>query len=276
MKSHLLFLQALTPLHAGTGQGTGLIDLPIARERATNWPYLPGSSLKGTLRAGSAFDEREKTRVFGSPDGQGALQFADARLAIFPARSLRGTLCYASSPLVLSRLARDAKMCGVEVPPISENQGALVTPSSVLVGNGEKLVLEDLDVVAQKSETAQGWAKFFAERVFDESERVFDESERAAFEKRFVILPQNVFDFLVETATEIVARVKLEDDTKTVQPGGLWYEELLPTESVLCAIVTATGAQLNADLNALKAIESAQFGGKTGVGRGLCRVRGAF
>ena len=41
----LLFLHALSPLHAGTGQGIGAIDLPIAREKATGIPYLPGSSL---------------------------------------------------------------------------------------------------------------------------------------------------------------------------------------------------------------------------------------
>ena len=47
----LSFVHALSPLHAGTGQGAGIIDLPIAREKATGLPYLPGSSLKGTLRA---------------------------------------------------------------------------------------------------------------------------------------------------------------------------------------------------------------------------------
>ena len=31
MNVHRYFLHALSPLHAGTGQGTGVIDLPIAR-----------------------------------------------------------------------------------------------------------------------------------------------------------------------------------------------------------------------------------------------------
>ena len=50
MEALLLFVHALSPLHVGIGQGVGLIDLPIAREKATGLPILPGSSLKGALR----------------------------------------------------------------------------------------------------------------------------------------------------------------------------------------------------------------------------------
>ncbi|HEY7420145.1 MAG TPA: RAMP superfamily CRISPR-associated protein, partial [Ktedonobacteraceae bacterium] len=50
MNAQLTFIHALSPLHAGTGQGAGVIDLPVAREKATNIPFLPGSSLKGALR----------------------------------------------------------------------------------------------------------------------------------------------------------------------------------------------------------------------------------
>ena len=46
MLTKLLFIHALSPLHAGTGQGVGIIDQPIAREKATGIPFLPGSSSK--------------------------------------------------------------------------------------------------------------------------------------------------------------------------------------------------------------------------------------
>jgi len=51
MTAQLTFVHALSPLHAGIGQGAGVIDLPIAREKATGIPFLPGSSLKGALKA---------------------------------------------------------------------------------------------------------------------------------------------------------------------------------------------------------------------------------
>ncbi|HNH49212.1 MAG TPA: type III-B CRISPR module RAMP protein Cmr4, partial [Myxococcota bacterium] len=36
MSAKTYFLHALTPLHPGTGQGHGLIDLPVARDVSTN------------------------------------------------------------------------------------------------------------------------------------------------------------------------------------------------------------------------------------------------
>ena len=74
----LVFLHALSPLHAGTGQGIGAIDLPIAREKATGIPYLPGSSLKGVLRDRAAsWDPDTRFAVFG-PDTESASEHAGA------------------------------------------------------------------------------------------------------------------------------------------------------------------------------------------------------
>ena len=44
------WIHAVTPLHVGAGRGLGYIDMPIAREKATNWPYIPGSSIKGVMK----------------------------------------------------------------------------------------------------------------------------------------------------------------------------------------------------------------------------------
>ncbi len=38
MSARLLLLHALSPIHCGTGQSVSGIDLPIAREKATNIP----------------------------------------------------------------------------------------------------------------------------------------------------------------------------------------------------------------------------------------------
>lgn len=40
----------ITPTHCGTGQASGAVDLPIAREAHTQLPLLPASSLKGIAR----------------------------------------------------------------------------------------------------------------------------------------------------------------------------------------------------------------------------------
>ncbi len=100
--TRLYTLHALTPLHAGTGQGVGDIDLPVTRERATGLPFVPGSSVRGVLR--DALGGREDQAAVFGPDPRhasefaGALSVTDARLLLFPVRSVAGTWAWATSP----------------------------------------------------------------------------------------------------------------------------------------------------------------------------------
>ena len=50
MHTSVFHLQNLSALHVGTGQGIGVVDLPIARAKSTNLPIVPGSAIKGVLR----------------------------------------------------------------------------------------------------------------------------------------------------------------------------------------------------------------------------------
>lgn len=43
----IIGILAETSVHVGAGQMFGAIDLPVAREAATQFPFIPGSSLKG-------------------------------------------------------------------------------------------------------------------------------------------------------------------------------------------------------------------------------------
>src|SRR5271157_1344692 len=46
-----MFLYLESSLRVGSGEPGAEIDLPIQREAATGYPLVPGSSLKGVLRA---------------------------------------------------------------------------------------------------------------------------------------------------------------------------------------------------------------------------------
>jgi len=270
-----LFIHVLSPLHAGTGQGVDVIDLPIAREKATGIPYLPGSSIKGVLRDAFSGRERdaERSAIFGSPqlEHAGAALFSDARLLLLPVRSLRGTFAYVTSPYLLRRASRDLTGCP-ELPELSEG-GCALTDSSVLQ-LGQQVVLEDLDLEPQPNQSpiANSWANFLG--------RAFDSSWEAFFQARLCVVHDDVMTFLFTTATEVVARVRLEDDTKTVARGALWYEEALPAESVLLGMVHTTASRSSAasDIPIMQRVMDTaqhplQFGGKAGVGRGLCQLR---
>ena len=41
---------AVSPIHAGSGASTAAVDLPIQRERHTNWPHIQASGVKGAMR----------------------------------------------------------------------------------------------------------------------------------------------------------------------------------------------------------------------------------
>ena len=93
-----LFLVCETPLHAGSGDSLGIVDMPIQRERHTGFPKIEASSLKGALRM--AFennflkthpkrDNPDIIAAFGPEAGDAhaaALAFTDARLLLFPVK----------------------------------------------------------------------------------------------------------------------------------------------------------------------------------------------
>ncbi len=285
MNARLYFVHALSPLHAGIGQGSGVIDLPIAREKATGLPFLPGSSVKGVLRDGS--DTVLRTAVFGpdtnnASDHAGAIQVADARLLLLPVRSLRGTFAWVTSPYVLQRFDRDARDVGLTnlpaLPQIADDAECATSTSSALkldVRGSERVVLEDLDLRPTPSEVVNQWAEWLGRNALGG-----DPALQSLISGRLCVVHDDLLGFLLTTALEVTARVRLALETKTVERGALWYEEALPAETVLAGLVAATpnakgnataeqvfGVLANASAHAL------QFGGKATVGRGLCRIR---
>ncbi len=290
MKARLIFVHALSPLHAGTGQGTGVIDLPIAREKATGLPYLPGSSLKGTLR--DEFNEpttRElRDKIFGpekdnASDYAGAIQFTDQTVVLLPVRSLAGTFAWVTSPYILRRLKRDATDAGAtgvpsDIPAPNDLEHCIVTSSSKLIMEGvNKVCLEDLDLYIDDSQAAhvESWARWLSDKVFQNGS-----PWQTMLSERLCVVHDDVLSFILNTATEITARVKIKDDVKTVEKGGLWYEEALPTETVLFGLALAFPNQKTQMTvpDIFSAIQSKlekalQLGGKATVGRGICRVK---
>lgn len=57
-KAKPFFIKVITPLHVGSGQDLGIVDLPIQRERYTGFPKIEASGLKGSIR--EIFEEIKK------------------------------------------------------------------------------------------------------------------------------------------------------------------------------------------------------------------------
>ena len=296
MYSRLFHLHTLSALHCGTGQSVGVVDLPIARARATQLPIVPGSSLRGVLRQElQAKDAALTNALFGprkieSNDQSfaGALAVGDAHLLVLPVRALAGILCYATSPFILTRYARDLRAAGIEPPqmPVNPPSGerALVVPQSAnLMPGTQTLVLEELDLQGAGEGHTQEWAEFIAARIHPTDEEV-----RKDFSSRFAILPDNILGFLAETATELRTRISIDEQTGTVKKGALWFEEHLPAEALLWGVYALSESRVKGEPQTPEALEQGlhktlegeheyllQLGGQAGVGRGLVRLLAA-
>ena len=107
-----------------------------------------------------------------------------------------------------------------------------------------------------------------------------DPAWQEQFRARFVILPDTAFDFLCETGTEVHTRVRIKDETKTVDDAALWTEESLPAETILAGILQCNrvfGRQ-GEDITPTGLLDrfakdplTLQLGGKATVGRGQMR-----
>ena len=298
LTTKMYWLEAITPLHVGMGRGVGFIDLPIIREKVTNWPLVPGSAVKGVIRdhfdqkKNEKKDEERKTfeklinAAFGKADddsgnaNSGSLVLTDAHIVCLPVRSLYGTFAYVTSRLVLERLKRDLLAAGYEDVPEAPEPAeieVLHTPVSKLAADN-KVFFEDLDFAAQPdNDRTQEWANMLAGAIFSS-----DTKWQSIFKERFAVVSDNSFNFLSETGTEVAAHIRIEDETKIVAKGALWYEEALPVETIMAGIVWCDRVYGCNGVNPEKMLSTfcgdsaleLQIGGKATVGKG--RVRCLF
>ncbi len=291
--SLLLALYAEAPLHAGTGQSVGVVDLPIQRERHTHFPLIPATSLKGSLRDAAEQHWRSAEAsivdaLFG-PAAQGgadlhagALSLSDARLLAFPMRSLVGVFVWVTCPLAIGRLSRDLQRVGLSAAlaidaPAAEQ--ARVASRQLTPG---PLVLEDLSCEVTHDPR---WAQIAGQLVGLLPEGTAHRAYRDKFRDHLVLLTDDDFAYCVRHATQVSARIQL-DANKTTREGNLWYEETLPTDCLLYTVVQAERPRVPngplADSAAVRArllelVEGdpgyLRVGGNETVGHGWCALR---
>ena len=227
----LLFIHAQTSLHPGSGTALGVVDLPIQRERHTQWPVIPGSALKGILRDAcrrKAGNNGELFAVFGPETVEadkhaGALTLTDARILAFPVRSLRGVFAWVTCKAVLERLNRDLKVAGQLAISLNlklDKEEAVCPDNSPLLVDGDRLVLEEFEF--KQKEKAGLISEWIGIRA------VGDTATQDRIKSHLVVLYDDDFTHFVRHATEIVARIGLDYERKTVKAGALFYQECLP------------------------------------------------
>jgi CRISPR-associated protein Cmr4 len=253
-----VFYHVLTPMHIGSGTTLSLIDLPIQREVHTDFPVMPSSAIKGVIRA--SFNEQEQEDIFGKEDEEGKVIFTDGKILLFPVKSLKGVFVWITSPYVLERFKRDTEI-NIEIPKV-EKDDAVVSSDKVLINNN-KLILEEFTFNATKNENLKK-LKEIAKCEIDED--------------KIVVVSDDVFKFFVKNYTEVNARIKIDQAKGTVDKdkGGLWYEELLPAETVFYGCIDARKKpeheeQLNKVIGKINN-QILQLGGDETLGRGFTKI----
>jgi CRISPR-associated protein Cmr4 len=298
MITQTLYIYTETPLHAGAGAGLSSIDLPIQRERTTQYPMIQGSGIKGKLRACLEGERANLTPaaremvdiVFGPPsisgagsEYAGALTAGDARILLFPVRSLNGVFAYTTSYDVLSRFKRDIERAQTVSPidwdiPARQTDQALVPAKSDVCTNNT-IVLEEFSFEARVDSQVGIIANWIATNALPDLGAAYWPEK---INSSFVLLPNDVFRDFVLYATEVITRVRIDRKTKTVENGALWTEEHLPTDTLLYVPLYANkGRKKHSQVDEQQVLDQIaalnnthlQLGGDETVGRGIVRIR---
>jgi len=308
LETRILFIYVETPLHAGAGSGVEAIDLPIQRERTTGFPMVQAPGIKGALRSEvrhaekGAKNEALLRPVFGADAGDdnlhaGAFSPGDARLLLFPVRSLMGVFAWTTCLEVLQRWQREVLAAGFtklpKLPAAQPGKDECYAAGDDALADGVA-VLEEFAFTKTDDPDVTKLAAWLALNALPAGPE-FD-WWREGLKKRLIILSNDDFRDFTLHATEVLTRIRLVPDTKTVQQGALWTEEHLPPESLLYAPTRATRLRVNKDdkPDALKGDDTAegeaaavldwvsdadniphrfQIGGDETVGRGLVSLR---
>ncbi len=256
--AEVISLYAETPLHPGTGATRGAIDLPIQRERHTNFPVIPASTLKGVLRDAAEAKSRrtgaptsdQVIEIFGPETKKGdlhggALSPTDARLLLFPVRSLQGIFVWVTCPFVLTRLTRDLAFANkaqqVSVPSIgvTDGQGKIGTKSKL---QGDPLILEEEEYSVNTAGRDTNVDTLATElQKFIPATAAY-RSFLVRLSEYLVVVSDTDFQRLVSpgTGTDVVTRIKLNERKTTTGGGGnMWVEEYLPSDCLFYSLLLA-------------------------------------
>lgn len=261
MNTAIVGLIAETPIHPGTGRSMGVVDLPVAREAATDYPVIVGSSLKGALRdKAETRGTPDADRRFGKPDQAGDLLVSDGRLLLLPVRSLTGAFRWVTCPHLIERYARDLARAG-RAP----------RPESPTVEAGQALAVGDGSLFLEEREFEIG-GEPPAGLVAAISPLVLHSATRARLGSQIAVLHDDDLAWFVRYGLSIQAHNVLEDGTKKSE--NLWYEETLPPDTVMYALVMARSDEALHTLDVLFPTDDPylQAGGNETVGQGWFAV----
>ncbi len=288
----LFMIYTQTPIHVGSGTSVSYIDMPVQREKHTDYPIISSSGIKGVIRdlAVRKDELKEHVEIIFGPEGKdkkqndedfaSCISFSDGKILCYPVRSLKGVFAYITCPYVLKRFKRDVESLGIqfteiELPEIKDSEVLLCHESELKIDtNTNQVAFEEFvfDVIQGN-----------AEKVASELEKYLPNNLPTDFTQHFAIVSDNVFRDFTKYSVDIRTRIRINQATGTVDEGALFTMEFIPSESIFYSqILIAKPRKNNAGITVLEVKEKinnllnekvVQFGGDETLGMGLVKIK---
>jgi len=261
-----------TPLHCGTDSGSGYVDMPIQRERHTGFPMIPGSTIKGVLNDEVTWGAKDREHFFGAdekvvdeirvPGKPGAVSFGDAFVVAFPVRSSTFPFVWVTCPLILERTYRALDK------PWPKDLETLKRGEAWSTAEGSDVLLEELQVTVKPG--GEPLLAPLAALLPAGPEHTYT---RDIFAKRLYAISDEDFSEVMETATEIVTRIRIDEKTGTTSQGDgqFFNEELVPRDTLFaCVLRELSGSTTEFPVSRIPS--PIRLGGHETIGRGVTWV----
>lgn len=271
------FLYAISQLHAGKGFDSGVVDLPIQREVHTDFPIISG--IKGAFRNEfeDAFKGTNDIKIFGSPkekekgteDQSGSVSFSEAKIFLFPVRSITEGFVWITCPMILSRLNILFKMLGNEAleAKVSNLLKTIKSDKEYYSSNKPSINIEEYKVTPE-------YSKELVEFLDSIKEISPNEILQNKLKEKVLIVSDEDFRFFIKGSTEVMARIKIDNEKGVTEKGALWYEEYLPQDTVMYFIAKTLLNDHGLDILTEKTDKQfVNIGGKSTTGKGFTYIK---
>lgn len=234
---------------------------------------------------GFSKEEMDKLLPDNEKEFSGCLGISDARLFLFPVKSMKGVFAWITCPKVLRQFEMDIK--GYFTPfningiPSSIGDNECYTQGKGLLINDKYVILEEY-TFENKSLKEKitindcSLGEWLVNNGIVQANNYWEEKIKSSI----VILSDDAFKDFVNLSTEVITRNKINNITGTAADTGLFTEEYLPAESILYSMILAAPEFKKDGLSACEVVDFftkipnvVQIGGSATLGKGITRTQ---
>lgn len=258
----IAIMYAVTPCHAGSGSSLGVVDLPIQRERHTNWPMIQASGVKGAFRANfERFANRIKSETVGSTSkdfsiltqklfGTDEFCYYDEnekdnkgkpkKVKIGDGAGFAGSLSIGDARILAFPMRSNVSpFVWITCPAVLRRLEKDLQVAGLAAFDASAYSVSGEDALCLGYEKISGSVLLEDFEVKVSKAEALPDSIKDFFKEatRLILVPDEVFDYGVSNCTQIMAQIKIESKTGTTADGSLRYQEELPSDTLMYTVI---------------------------------------